>query len=64
MLKAKIVVATDKSYSVHPMDGIMHIYFDQMNVIAKHLEEIANEHNKKEQQQATIHAMYELTSNE
>jgi len=40
MLKAKFVIATDKSYGVHPLEGIMQIHFDQMNVIAKHLEDI------------------------
>lgn len=64
MIKAKIVIATDKSYSVHPMDGIMQIYFDQMNVIAKHLEEIANECNAQDQQRPIIPAVYESTSNE
>jgi hypothetical protein len=44
MIKAKITVATDRSYGVHPVEGIMQIYFDQMNVIAKHLEEIRNDH--------------------
>ena len=43
MIKVKLVVATDKSYGVHPVEGIMQIYFDQMNVIAKHLEELAQE---------------------
>jgi len=40
MLKAKLVIATDKSYGVHPMEGILQIHFDQLNVIAKHLEDI------------------------
>jgi len=43
LIKIKLVVATDKSYGVHPIEGIMQIYFDQMNVIAKHLEELAAE---------------------
>ncbi|MFN9982599.1 MAG: hypothetical protein ACK53Y_21910, partial [bacterium] len=57
MMKAKITVATDRSYGGHPMEGILQIYFDQMNVIAKHLEEIAKE-RKGEKSQATIHAVH------
>jgi hypothetical protein len=57
MMKAKITVATDRSYGVHPMEGILQIYFDQMNVIAKHLEEIAKERQGKKSQ-ATIHAVH------
>jgi len=37
MLKAKMLIATDKSYGVHPIEGILQIHFDQLNVIAKHL---------------------------
>lgn len=47
MIKAMIVVATNRSYGVHPMEGIPQIYFDQMNVIAKHLEEIVTERNQQ-----------------
>ena len=43
MLKAKLIIATDKSYGVHPMEGILQIHFDQLNVIAKHLEDIKRE---------------------
>jgi len=46
MLKAKLVIATDKSYGVHPMEGILQIHFDQLNVIAKHLEDIKQEQDK------------------
>ena len=49
MLKAKFVIATDRSYGIHPLEGIMQIHFDQMNVIAKHLEEI-----ERERQQAQV----------
>lgn len=45
MLRAKLVIATDKSYGVHPMEGILQIHFDQLNVIAKHLEDIKREHD-------------------
>jgi hypothetical protein len=54
-IKAKILVATDRTYGVHPIDGIQQIYFDQMNIIAKHLEEITTE--CQQQQHATIHAL-------
>jgi len=40
MLKAKLVIATDRSYGVDPMEGILQIHFDQLNTIAKHLEDI------------------------
>ena len=43
MLKAKLIIATDKSYGVHPMEGVLQIHFDQMNVIAKHLQDIAKD---------------------
>mmetsp|Transcript_29198 Transcript_29198/g.41778 ORF Transcript_29198/g.41778 Transcript_29198/m.41778 type:complete len:582 (+) Transcript_29198:2850-4595(+) len=61
MIKIKLIVATDKSYGVHPIEGIMQIYFDQMNVIAKHLEEIA-EDRREEANQATLRAVYETTA--
>ena len=40
MMKAKLVVATDKTYGVHPIEGVLQIHFDQLNVIAKHLQAI------------------------
>ena len=46
LMKAKFVLATDKSYGVHPLEGIMQIHFDQLNVIAKHLEDIHREHQQ------------------
>jgi len=45
MLKAKMLIATDKSYGVHPIEGILQIHFDQLNVIAKHLEDIKRDHD-------------------
>lgn len=32
--------ATGKNYGIHPQQGIPQLYFDQMNIIAKHLQEI------------------------
>jgi hypothetical protein len=43
LLKARLVVAIDHSYGVHPSEGILQIYFDQMNVIAKHLQDNSND---------------------
>jgi uncharacterized protein YukJ len=43
MIKAKMVIATDKTYGVHPHEGIMQIHFDQLNVIAKHLDAVKND---------------------
>ncbi len=60
MIKVKLVIATDRSYGVHPMEGIMQIYFDQMNVIAKHLEDIANEH-RESTTTPTIRSVSEMT---
>jgi hypothetical protein len=40
-IKLKGLFATDKSYGIHPQEGIPQLYFDQLNVIAKHLQEIA-----------------------
>jgi len=59
IIKAKLTIATDKSYGVHPIEGIMQIYFDQMNVIAKHLEEMANEQKATT---PTVRKVYETTS--
>jgi hypothetical protein len=47
MIKAKFVIATDKSYSIHPLEGIMQIHFDQLNCIAKHLEDIEKERQEQ-----------------
>ena len=58
LIKIKLVVATDKSYGVHPVEGILQIYFDQMNVIAKHLEDIATD-RRDAANQATIRAIYD-----
>jgi hypothetical protein len=47
MLKATLIIATDRSYGVHPMEGILQIHFDQLNIIAKHLEDIKKEADTK-----------------
>ena len=54
MIKAKFVIATDKSYGVHPLEGIMQIHFDQLNCIAKHLEEIEQERRQASNKSNTI----------
>ena len=61
LLKAKFVIATDKSYGVHPLEGIMQIHFDQLNVIAKHLEEINREHQLS-QVEPTVRQATEATT--
>ena len=43
MMKAKLIVATDTAYGLHPMEGVLQIHFDQMNIISKHLQDIARE---------------------
>jgi dUTP pyrophosphatase len=47
LIKATMVFATDKSYGVHPIDGVLQIHLDQMNTIAKHLEDIAKDRSQK-----------------
>mmetsp|Transcript_10383 Transcript_10383/g.14952 ORF Transcript_10383/g.14952 Transcript_10383/m.14952 type:complete len:1434 (-) Transcript_10383:2326-6627(-) len=60
IIKAKLVIATDRSYGVHPIEGIMQIYFDQMNVIAKHLEEVAEDRRAEAiSNDATIRMVHE-----
>jgi hypothetical protein len=48
MIKAKCTFAINKSYGIHPHEGIPQLYFDQLNIIAKHLSDIT-----KEQKQPT-----------
>ena len=57
MLTVKMVIATDKSYGVHPMEGILQIHFDQLNTIAKHLEDI-----KRDRDIAAMDALPEPTT--
>jgi dUTP pyrophosphatase len=39
-LKINCKFAVDRSYSMHPQEGIPQLYFDQLNTIAKHLQDI------------------------
>jgi len=48
--KLSLVFSTDNSYGVHPQEGIQQLYFDQLNVIAQHL------------QQPTIHTLQSTDS--
>jgi len=64
LLKAKFVIATDKSYGVHPLEGIMQIHFDQLNVIAKHLEDIERERQEERIRQNTITPVIRQTKDE
>ncbi len=46
--------ATDKSYGIHPHQGIPQLYFDQLNIIGQHLQAIKHDQNAK----ATIRTLY------
>lgn len=39
LMKLQVVFSTDQSYGIHPMEGIPQLYFDQLNVIAQHLQQ-------------------------
>jgi len=39
-LKINCKFAVDRSYGIHPQEGIPQLYFDQLNTIAKHLQDI------------------------
>jgi len=43
VIKATCTFATDRSYRLHPQKGIPQLYFDQLNTIAKHLQDIEAE---------------------
>jgi hypothetical protein len=63
MIKAKMVIATDKTYGVHPHEGIMQIHFDQLNVIAKHLDAVKNDSQQdtydSPQDNAVVHSLHD-----
>jgi len=40
IIKLKCTFAVDKSYGIHPHEGIPQLYFDQLNTIAQHLQAI------------------------
>ena len=44
LLTAECKFATDKSYGIHPQMGIPQIYFDQMNIIARHIHDANTDH--------------------
>jgi hypothetical protein len=39
-LKAVLVISIDKSVGIHPQHGVPQLYFDQLHVIANHLQAI------------------------
>jgi hypothetical protein len=43
IIQAQCKFAVDNSYGVHPHTGVPQLYFDQLNTIAKHIQEIQNE---------------------
>lgn len=45
-LQIKCIFATEKSYGVHPVDGNLNIYFDQMQAFAKHIHAADQDHIK------------------
>lgn len=45
MINPTCQFATDKSYGIHPHHGVTQFYFDQLNVIAKHLQDMKMEHS-------------------
>jgi dUTP pyrophosphatase len=51
--KIQSTFATDRSYSIHPYQGVPQIYFDQLNIIAHHLQEIQRETNQASIKEAT-----------
>jgi len=42
-LKLDCTFATDRSHGIHPQHRVPQLYFDQLNTIAKHLEELQAE---------------------
>jgi hypothetical protein len=47
-IKIKCSFACDKSYGIHPFEGVPQLYFDQLNIIAQHIK------STKEDELATI----------
>jgi hypothetical protein len=43
VINAKFLFAVDKSHGIHPHEGIPQLYFDQLNVIASHIQAIEKE---------------------
>jgi hypothetical protein len=50
LIKATCTFAIDKSYGIHPHHGIPQLYFDQLNVIARHLQEITQQEQQSNNQ--------------
>ena len=46
-LKATLLFATERSYGVHPIDGNLNLYFDQMQAFAKHIHAADKDHIDK-----------------
>lgn len=49
VIKATCTFAVDKSFGIHPHQGVPQLYFDQLNVIAKHLHDIQQETQQTQQ---------------
>ncbi len=57
-LKVTCCFATDRSFGIHPHHGIPQLYFDQLNIIAKHLKSI------NQDEQSTIWSLQQPSSND
>mmetsp|Transcript_1233 Transcript_1233/g.1894 ORF Transcript_1233/g.1894 Transcript_1233/m.1894 type:complete len:178 (+) Transcript_1233:3620-4153(+) len=53
LFKLQCVFATEKSYGIHPIDGNLTIYFDQMDAFAKHVYEAEKEHRDQRRNAAS-----------
>lgn len=45
--KMQCVFATDKSFGIHPTEGSINLYFDQMNAFAQHIYTADEEHKRQ-----------------
>jgi len=50
-LKIQVTFGTEKKYGVHPGDGNLHLYFDQMNAFARHVHASDREYREQLKQQ-------------
>jgi hypothetical protein len=46
VIKATCLFATDRSHGIHPQHGVPQLYFDQLNTIAKHLQDAEREYQQ------------------
>jgi len=53
-INVKFTFAVDKSHGLHPHQGVPQLYFDQLNVIASHIQAIDEQ---RRQNQAVVHTL-------